>query len=241
MTLSITTPWNFDNHGVNSHQVLFVSLAGSRLYGYHRANSDYDYRGIYLNTPDEILGPFAGKDSIESMVTDDSGNTSDVVLYELRKFIRLAVAGNPNILEILFSPQDAWEYSRNLWCIVYNERHAFLSKQLYKPYSEFMASELKKLNTHYDPKAAANCYRLMVQCITLCREGTFSPRLNADNAQMMKDIRNEQLDPLYVLSELQGAHLYAMPLAYEKTILPDTYDKPLVTELCTYVYRGFLK
>lgn len=154
--------------------LIYQTLAGSRLYGYHNENSDYDYRGVFLAPKQELLGLIGGTD------TQVYTKEKDVVNYELRRFCHLALKGNPNILEILFSCMQT-ECKLHYWQPFYENRHAFLSQQIRNPYKGFLLSEIKKLEKDYKPKAAANAWRLAVQCGEILENGDFNPTLSAEN------------------------------------------------------------
>jgi hypothetical protein len=86
-------------------------VAGSHLYGTSTPESDKDYVGIFM-PPEEYIYGLKSVQEIDFSITDknDEGkNTKDAVdkkLYEFRKFINLALGSNPNILEILYVPED---------------------------------------------------------------------------------------------------------------------------------------
>ncbi len=73
------------------------TLAGSRAYGTHRQDSDYDYVGVYQLPNTAFFGLRA---PVEHVKLDEP----DVKLYELGKFVRLMLACNPNALEVLWGP-----------------------------------------------------------------------------------------------------------------------------------------
>jgi len=70
------------------------------MYGTHNENSDYDYRGIFMPEYNSYF-KFKQKDIIES-----NSNGMDVVFYSIRKFVKLAMANNPNIIECLYAPEE---------------------------------------------------------------------------------------------------------------------------------------
>ncbi len=79
-------------------KLLAKVLVGSRLHGTHTEESDFDYRGIYIDSLEDALSPFKSHKTT-SWIEGDEDNTS----YELREFCKLATKGNATILEVFFS------------------------------------------------------------------------------------------------------------------------------------------
>ncbi len=83
-----------------SERIITKVLVGSRLHGLHTEQSDYDYRGIHINSLKDVLSPFQTLKNtswIEGEVDDTS--------YELADFCKQAIHGNATILEVFFSDQ----------------------------------------------------------------------------------------------------------------------------------------
>lgn len=80
---------------INEHTILLV-LHGSHAYGTSIATSDKDYRGVAVPPRDRFFG-FAHV--FEQFERKDP----DTVIYDIRKFCRLAADCNPNVIEILFA------------------------------------------------------------------------------------------------------------------------------------------
>lgn len=75
-------------------------VVGSRLHHTANEQSDWDYRGIYIDDLKDALSPFKTHKTT-SWIEGDVDNTS----YELREFCKLATKGNATILEVFFSDQ----------------------------------------------------------------------------------------------------------------------------------------
>ena len=75
-------------------------VVGSRLHRTNTEQSDWDYRGIYVDDLKDALSPFQTHKTT-SWIEGDEDNTS----YELREFCKLATKGNATILEVFFSDQ----------------------------------------------------------------------------------------------------------------------------------------
>jgi hypothetical protein len=74
-------------------------LVGSRAHGLNREDSDYDYRGVFVEPTSKILS-INGDPRNTSWVEGDEDNTQ----YEIGNFLHLATKCNPSILEVLVAP-----------------------------------------------------------------------------------------------------------------------------------------
>ena len=99
--------------------LLFRSVAGSQAYGTAHAGSDKDYRGVFA-LPRHLLGSL---ETIEQ-VQDERG---DDVLFELGKVLGMLQKNNPNMMELLYMPEDCIEYKHPVWSLLKPEY--FLSKK----------------------------------------------------------------------------------------------------------------
>ncbi len=89
--------------------LLFECISGSKAYGLDTPQSDTDLKGVFY-LPEE---KFYGMEYISQV----SNATNDEVYYELGRFVDLLCRNNPNILELLASPEE---------CVVY--RHPLMDK-----------------------------------------------------------------------------------------------------------------
>lgn len=79
-------------------KILAKVVVGSRLHETATPESDWDYRGIYIDDLKEALSPFRSHKTT-SWIEGDEDNTS----YELREFCKQATKGNATIIEVFFS------------------------------------------------------------------------------------------------------------------------------------------
>ena len=89
---------------------IFEGVTGSRLYGTFTETSDWDYRGVVIPPLEVLLDPF-----MKFSVQDSGFNEDDKALYDLGKFFELRSAANPNILELLFVPEDFIIFKKPEW------------------------------------------------------------------------------------------------------------------------------
>lgn len=117
--------------------ILFECIAGSHAYGTANANSDEDTRGIFAVPAREYLNLERPPDQ----VSDERGN---VVYYSLRRVIELLTQANPNILELLFIPDDCVLKTSPEMQQLVAARDIFVSKQCADTHAGYAMSQIKK-------------------------------------------------------------------------------------------------
>lgn len=172
---------NFD---IYNHTIL-LTRAGSRAYGTHTQNSDLDVKGVAIPPEEYVFGldVFEQADSPEhfkdtrflNLLTEEerlAANKSKLEgsIYELRKFLKLALDNNPNILDVLFCRDEDvllwgtmpygerdWERcltaddafrARTLGFLLREQRELFLSARCKFSFSGYAMSQLKRINLH---------------------------------------------------------------------------------------------
>jgi predicted nucleotidyltransferase len=126
----------------NGLHVIVQSVAGSRLYGTHREDSDHDIRGVCLAPISAVIGLDPTFEQLEET------EPADRVLTELRKFLSLALNNNPNILDTLFAPPDMWREATEEWEDIYRLRHSVLSQKVRKTYVGYANAQLQRIEGH---------------------------------------------------------------------------------------------
>ncbi|GHE60710.1 MULTISPECIES: nucleotidyltransferase domain-containing protein [Streptomyces] len=87
--------------------VLLSGIVGSTAYGLAHAGSDVDRLGVFAAPTEDLHGLHRPK---ESHVT----TAPDRTLHEAAKWCRLALAGNPTVLELVWLPDDLYEVRSEL-------------------------------------------------------------------------------------------------------------------------------
>jgi len=125
-------------------------ISGSHLYGTNTENSDKDYIGIFLSPIEYILG-FKKCEEIDMSIQDKDKNGKntdkaiDKKLYEFRKFVQLALANNPNILEILFVNEKNIVFENELGQKLLDIKHLFPHKGLKQKFLGYAFSQKHKM------------------------------------------------------------------------------------------------
>ena len=118
----------------NQELILFEVISGSKSFGLGTPTSDTDIKGVYY-LPKKF---FFGLDYIAQI----SNETNDEVYYEIGRFIELLLKNNPNILEILATPQDCILYKHPLMDRIKIED--FLSKLCKDSFAGYAITQIKK-------------------------------------------------------------------------------------------------
>jgi len=120
-----------------SGRIIFECIAGSHLYNLHTPKSDIDLRGIYLNPSTEYLG-----------LSEPSGQIGDekhdTTYYSLKRFFELAQTANPNILELLWVPDNCCKFKTLLMEKLMEHRDMFISKKCYHTHSGYSFAQIQK-------------------------------------------------------------------------------------------------
>jgi len=128
---------------------LFVT--GSHLYGTSTPSSDWDYEGVFIESPEYVIGN-KGCDEVSFSTGDSSTrNTSediDCKLYSLRKYFSLAQQNNPNKVEWFFVPSEKFIHKVDkFWNQIVDNQNLFLSLKLKHSFSGYAKSQEHKLVT----------------------------------------------------------------------------------------------
>jgi hypothetical protein len=72
----------------------------------------------------------------------------DIALYEIKKFISLALENNPNIMDLLFADDDAVLYKNKKGKKLLKNRDIFISKKTKYTFSGYAISQLQRIKGH---------------------------------------------------------------------------------------------
>jgi hypothetical protein len=131
-------------------RTIFLTEVGSRAYGIHRPDSDHDQAGVMI-PPAKY---FFGLDKFEqfrNFPPEDravSDKPQDKVIYDIRKALSLISDNNPNMLDLLFSPEKCIVILKPEWQTIMDNRELFISKKCRHTYSGYAFAQLRRINTH---------------------------------------------------------------------------------------------
>jgi len=114
--------------------ILFETISGSRAFGLATENSDTDIRGVYYLPKEDFFGL--------NYVPQMSNETNDITYYEIGRLMELLQKNNPNILEVLASPEDCILQRHPLMDLLKPED--FLSKLCKDTFAGYAISQIRK-------------------------------------------------------------------------------------------------
>jgi predicted nucleotidyltransferase len=122
-------------------ETIFMTLAGSHMYGTNLPTSDIDKRGVCVPPKNVVMG-FAGRFEQQEFPGEDT------TVFSLQKFMELAAACNPNIIELLFAPEQSIQVAKPTWQRLQKHRHEFLSAEAFHTFTGYARGQLKRIGTH---------------------------------------------------------------------------------------------
>ena len=123
---------------------------GSHLYGTQTVNSDIDHAGIFLPPKEFVLG-IQRVEEVDLSIQDKNAagkNTQyafDRKLYEFRKFIKLALENNPNIIEQLFVNEPNIVYINEIGKALLAQKPLFPHRGLLQKFKGYAFSQKHKM------------------------------------------------------------------------------------------------
>jgi uncharacterized protein len=85
------------------YPLAFATVSGAHLYGFPSPDSDYDLRGVHVLPPQEMLGLYPKRETLETHGKVDDIEL-DLVTHDVQKFMNMMLRPNGYVLEQLTSP-----------------------------------------------------------------------------------------------------------------------------------------
>jgi len=118
----------------NKGLIILECISGSRAYGLETPTSDTDIKGVFILPKEDYYGL--------DYPPQVSNSTNDIVYYEFGRFMELLSLNNPNILELLNTPEKAVLYKHPYLEEINSE--LILSKLCKNTFGKFALSQIKK-------------------------------------------------------------------------------------------------
>lgn len=128
------------------NRTIFLTKHGSHAYGTSTPTSDEDFKGVAIPPANYFHGYLERFEQAEFHHQTDG---MDLVIYDIRKFFKLAADCNPSIIEVLFTDPSDHHVVTGLGQCLLDNKELFISKKAKHTFSGYAVSQLKKIKSHY--------------------------------------------------------------------------------------------
>lgn len=226
---------------------------------------DRDEMGICLEPPEFVTGVARVGDGItfeqyqRHTVWDQPGGLAnrsgagdlDVVVYSARKWARLALAGNPTVLLLLFVPDDEVVHRDEAGAELVDNAHRFVSRLAADRFLGYLtgqrAAMTGEVGAHtnrpelvaehgYDTKYAMHALRLGVQGVELLSTGRITLPVPEPDRSYLRAVRAGEVELAEVVAAVDAAERRLVALRESSTV-PDQPDRAWVD---SWLHRSYL-
>lgn len=254
--------------------LILRTQVGSGVHGTSiSGQDDRDEMGICLESPEFVTGlarvprgtgsdgPTVPFEQYERhTVWDEPGGLAnrsgagdlDVIIYSARKWARLALAGNPTVLLVLFVPDEEVVHRDEAGAELVDNAHRFVSKlgaQRFLGYLQAQKAAMTgEVGAHtnrpelvavhgYDTKYAMHALRLGLQGVELLTTGRITLPVPEPHREHLRSIRRGEVDLDEVVDAVIAAEAELTRLE-QSSALPDEPDRRWVDE---WLHRSHLR
>jgi hypothetical protein len=222
---SATTRAEHGDRGLALGGEILRTVVGSGVHGIAIAGTDdHDEMGVFVEPPDCVVGLRGPADHYVCRTQPEGARSgpgdTDLVMYSLRRYLRLAVVGNPTVLLPLYAPADAVLVCRPLGEQLRGLAPAVLSQRAVHRFLGYMTGQRERLlgrgrrsrvpnrpelvaRYGYDVKYASHALRLAYQGLEIVRDGRLTlPMPDPQRERVLRVKRGEVADLADVLDEI---------------------------------------
>lgn len=225
---------------------ILFGYRGSQAHGTWRPPTDptsiddVDLMGVTIGPIEQYLG-FPRQETWERMEEDSSsGLLWDIVVYDIRHFVRLLCKCNPNVLGMLWLKPNYYTHLTAAGKKLISNRDVFVSKEAHKSFTGYAYSQLHKM-THgahkgymgdkrkklvdqfgYDTKNASHLIRILKMGIEFLSTGQLNVA-REDNTYLV-DIKQGKYSLEYIQQE--STRLFVLgEVALANSQIPNVVDQ----------------
>ena len=246
------------NKHIAEEGLILLSEVGSGLHGVTvEGTDDHDEMGLCIEPPSCVIGlekfeQYQWRTQPEN-VRSGPGDT-DHVTYSLRKWTRLAAAGNPTVLLLLFTPPQKIITSLSPWGReVQQAADMFISKQCGYRFLGYLTAQKDRMLGHrsqrtnrpelvdvygFDTKFAYHAIRLGLQGIELMEQGGIELPIAEPNRTILRDLRTGHYSLTQALDWIDDLHAKLLGLTNESK-RPEHPDYQAINTWLISMYQEF--
>ncbi len=238
---------------LQAHETILLAYRGSVAHGTWEPNTDpksiddIDLMGVAVPSLDHYFGlEQYGSRGTREIVRDPW----DIVLYEARKVIGLLMKGNPNVLSLLWLPDDLYIHIEPAGRYLIERRWLFATKAVYQPFRGYAQGQLQKMTRGafqgymgakrkalveqhgYDTKNASHLIRILRQGCKFLLTGEME--VQRGDARELLAIKRGAWTLSDVRAEAETLDR-RLTECYERSPLPDAPDRRAVNYLAESV------
>lgn len=243
--------------------LILLTEVGSTLHGVSGATTDddMDEMGICIEPPDYVVG--LRKFEQYEYRTQPVGQRShagdiDRVIYSLRKWTRLAAAGNPTVIMPLFAKLDQQiRYSNTMGDHLRTNANMFLSRQCGRKFLGYLDGQMKRYinpdvtdSKHasrpelveaygWDTKTGYHALRLAIQGTQLMYTGKITLPMAVTDREFLLRVRGGEYAKDEVTTLLEQDYIPELKIATEDTQLPDEPDYAEINSMLIGFHTGW--
>lgn len=186
-------------------RTILLAPTGSYAYGTNTDSSDRDFKGICVPPIEYYFGleSFNEYNNTGGKNFKNTKDDVDISIIHINKFVRDAMQGVPNNIEILFIGREDYIKLSAFGELLVDNRHLFLSKNIQKKFGGYAYSQIQKLKAKnsngigrqdliekfgYDTKFFMHSVRLLTSAIEILETCDFSTL--RPNRKLLLDCRN---------------------------------------------------
>lgn len=235
------------------------SVVGSGVHGIAiEGTDDHDEMGVYIEPPEWVLGVQRHREDYiwrtqPEGVRSGPGDT-DLVLYSLRKYLRLAIKGNPTVMLPVFAPEEPLVVVTPLGQELRDLRPAFLSRLAVERFLGYMRSQHERMlgqsKRHvpnrpeliekygWDVKYGSHALRLAHQGFEIASTGNLSLPMPERERERVLAVKRGEVARDEVSAEITRLEAAVRSLLEEdRTPLPPTADLDRINDWALHAQR----
>jgi predicted nucleotidyltransferase len=190
--------------------LILKGQVGSGLHGVTTGDDDRDEMGVCIEPPEYVIG-LDTFEQFEYRTQPDHHRSGkgdlDLVVYSLRKWVKLAAAGNPTILLLLFIPDEEIVFRNAFGAELQASSELFVTRQVAAKFGGYLVSQkermlgLRSQRTNrpelideygFDTKFAYHMVRLGLQGVELLTTGRITLPIPEPDRAWLTELRAGQ-------------------------------------------------
>ena len=243
---------------------ILIGYRGSIAHNMYIPNSnphsidDIDVMAVVIPPIDHYYGLKEFGSRGTAVILPDENNIWDIVTYEFKKLIKLLINSNPNVISLLWLPEDKYIKITLAGKMLLQNKELFVSKKIFHSFTGYAHDQMKKMDKSvykgymgkkrkalvdklgFDSKNASHLIRLLRMSIEFLREGKlYVDRGNIDALELL-DIKTGRWSLEQIKNEADKLFIEAKT-AFNKSTLPEEINYKKVNEMCVKILRSHFR